>query len=258
MYTFNPIPDVPVDHTGLFIVGMTCFMWLAIVLMNDPEEFFVKIKDIKELLQEKNKISLDKNITLLNLKKIKRFITELNKRSKKEEKYYRLHMIKTTERFIIFKRTNSLKEMGMLNKETSKSPKTNEVTKFQFKHLSKDDSSGKNDEFYGITSGTDEDEISSTSELKSNDMRSSLAESMEVNFHGTFKGCDSNYSMEEMLQLSEHEEDSFKIEEEIEDKMNESFEEEQNSVENSENKSFTSESGSDIGSKHNETNKIAG
>ena len=41
MYTFNPIPDVPADHTGLFIVGMTCFMWLAIVLMNDPEEFFV-------------------------------------------------------------------------------------------------------------------------------------------------------------------------------------------------------------------------
>jgi len=41
MYTFNPIPDVPVGHGGLFIIGMTCFMWLAICLMNSPEDFFV-------------------------------------------------------------------------------------------------------------------------------------------------------------------------------------------------------------------------
>lgn len=40
MYSFNPIPDVPVDHAGLFIVGMACFMWLAIVLMNEPAGFF--------------------------------------------------------------------------------------------------------------------------------------------------------------------------------------------------------------------------
>lgn len=204
----------------------------------------IQIKDIRELLQQKNKISLDKNISLLNLKKIKRILNELNKKSKKEEKYYRLHIIKTTERFIIFKRTNSLKEMGILAKEPVKSPKpsADPNAQFKFKHLSKDDTSGKNDDFYGITSGTDEDELSSASDLKSNDMKSSLAESMEVNFHGTFKGCESNYSMEEMLQLSEHDEDSFKIEEEIEDKMDESFEEEQNSVENSDNKSMSSES----------------
>jgi hypothetical protein len=41
MYTFTPLADIPVDHGGLFIVGMTCFLWLAIVLMNDAEEFFV-------------------------------------------------------------------------------------------------------------------------------------------------------------------------------------------------------------------------
>ena len=41
MYTFNPIPDVPVVHGGLFIVGMACFMWLVITLMNCPEDFFV-------------------------------------------------------------------------------------------------------------------------------------------------------------------------------------------------------------------------
>lgn len=201
----------------------------------------IQIKDIRELLQQKTKISLEKNISILNLKKIKRVLNDLNKKNKKEEKYYRLHIIKTSERFIIFKRTNSLKDMGIINREVSKSPHPNtEISpNFKIKHLSKDDTSGKNDDFYGITSGTDEEEISSTSELKSNDMRSSLnAESMEVNFQGTFKD---NNSVEEMLQLSEHENDSFKIEEEIEDKLDDSFEE-QNSVENSDNKSFSSDS----------------
>lgn len=204
----------------------------------------IQIKDIRELLEKKNKISLDKNISLLNLKKIKRVLNDLNKRHKKEEKYYRLHIMRANERFIIFKRTNSLKEMGINNKEIAKSPHsnltehTNKNQKFMFKHLSKDDTSGKNDDFYGITSGTDDDEISSTSELKSNDMKSSLnAESMEVNFQGTFK--DHN-SVEEMLHLSEPEDDSFKIEEEMEDKLDDTYEEEQNSVENSDNKSFSS------------------
>lgn len=208
----------------------------------------IQIKDIRELLQQKHKISLDKNISHLNLKKIKKILTEMNKKSKKEEKYYRLHILKTNERFVIFKRTNSLKEMGLFNKDGLKSSKPNfepieQKPQLKFKHLSKDDSTGKNDDFYGITSGTDEEELSSASELRSNDMKSSLAaESMEVNLHGTFKGCESDCSMEEMLQLSEHDNDSFKIEEEIEDKMDDSFEEEQNSVENSDNKSLSSES----------------
>jgi hypothetical protein len=41
MYTFNPLADIPVDHAGLFIVAMACFMWLAICLMNSPEDFFI-------------------------------------------------------------------------------------------------------------------------------------------------------------------------------------------------------------------------
>ena len=41
MYSFNPIPDVPVGHGGLFIIGMACLFWLAICLMNSPEDFFV-------------------------------------------------------------------------------------------------------------------------------------------------------------------------------------------------------------------------
>lgn len=42
MYSFQPLADIPVDHAGLFIVGMACFLWLAITLMNDPSEFFVQ------------------------------------------------------------------------------------------------------------------------------------------------------------------------------------------------------------------------
>ena len=41
MYSFYPTADIPVEHGGLFIIGMTCFVWLAVVLMNDAEEFFV-------------------------------------------------------------------------------------------------------------------------------------------------------------------------------------------------------------------------
>lgn len=41
MYSFQPLADIPVSHGGLFIVSMTCFFWLCIVLMNDAEEFFV-------------------------------------------------------------------------------------------------------------------------------------------------------------------------------------------------------------------------
>jgi hypothetical protein len=41
MYTFQPLADIPVDHAGLFIVGMACAMWLAVCLFNSPEDFFV-------------------------------------------------------------------------------------------------------------------------------------------------------------------------------------------------------------------------
>lgn len=41
MYTFSPLADIPVDHAGLFIVCMVTAFWLVIVLMNDPDEFFV-------------------------------------------------------------------------------------------------------------------------------------------------------------------------------------------------------------------------
>jgi hypothetical protein len=41
MYSFSPLADIPVDHAGLFIVGMACAMWLAICLFNSPEDFFV-------------------------------------------------------------------------------------------------------------------------------------------------------------------------------------------------------------------------
>ena len=42
MYSFQPLADIPVDHGGLFIVGMVCVTWLIITLMNDAEEFFVQ------------------------------------------------------------------------------------------------------------------------------------------------------------------------------------------------------------------------
>ena len=41
MYSFSPLADIPVDHGGLFIIGITCLAWLAVVLMNQPEDFFV-------------------------------------------------------------------------------------------------------------------------------------------------------------------------------------------------------------------------
>ena len=40
MYTFNPIPAVPVDHAGLFIICMFCVFALIIVLFNEPDVFF--------------------------------------------------------------------------------------------------------------------------------------------------------------------------------------------------------------------------
>ena len=41
MYTFNPVPDVPVCHDGFAIVLTFCIIALILVLMNDPESFFV-------------------------------------------------------------------------------------------------------------------------------------------------------------------------------------------------------------------------
>jgi len=41
MYSFYPTAPIPVDHTGLFIVGMVCATWLVVCLMNCAEEFFV-------------------------------------------------------------------------------------------------------------------------------------------------------------------------------------------------------------------------
>ncbi len=40
-YTFTPLADIPVDHTGLFLVGLGCVLWLVICLFNSPEDFFV-------------------------------------------------------------------------------------------------------------------------------------------------------------------------------------------------------------------------
>ncbi len=40
-YSFNPIPDVPVDHTGFGIILTFTIIWLAIVLINERETFFV-------------------------------------------------------------------------------------------------------------------------------------------------------------------------------------------------------------------------
>ncbi len=41
MYSFNPIPDVPVEHTGFGIILAFSIIWLVIVLLNEPETFFV-------------------------------------------------------------------------------------------------------------------------------------------------------------------------------------------------------------------------
>ena len=41
MYSFNPIPDVPVDHKGFVVIAFMCAAWLIITLMNDAESFFV-------------------------------------------------------------------------------------------------------------------------------------------------------------------------------------------------------------------------
>ena len=41
MYTFNPVADIPVDHTGFGIILAFALICLAMVLMNEPEAFFV-------------------------------------------------------------------------------------------------------------------------------------------------------------------------------------------------------------------------
>ena len=41
MYTFNPIPDVPVDHTGFGIVVIFCIIALIVCLIVEREAFFV-------------------------------------------------------------------------------------------------------------------------------------------------------------------------------------------------------------------------
>jgi hypothetical protein len=40
MYTFSPIPAVPVEHVGLFLICMISAFTLIIVLMNEPDVFF--------------------------------------------------------------------------------------------------------------------------------------------------------------------------------------------------------------------------
>lgn len=40
MYTFSPLADIPVDHTGFFLVCGACVFWLVVVLFNALEEFF--------------------------------------------------------------------------------------------------------------------------------------------------------------------------------------------------------------------------
>jgi ABC-type uncharacterized transport system permease subunit len=40
MYTFTPIPDVPVDHNGFFLIATFCIICLVICLFNEPESFF--------------------------------------------------------------------------------------------------------------------------------------------------------------------------------------------------------------------------
>ena len=41
MYTFNPVADIPVDHTGFWLIATFCVIWLVMVLINDAESFFV-------------------------------------------------------------------------------------------------------------------------------------------------------------------------------------------------------------------------
>ena len=41
MYTFAPLASIPVDHVGFGIIVGFCIFCLIIVLMNEPETFFV-------------------------------------------------------------------------------------------------------------------------------------------------------------------------------------------------------------------------
>lgn len=40
MYTFNPVADIPVDHTGFGLIVALCIFIACIVLMNEGELFF--------------------------------------------------------------------------------------------------------------------------------------------------------------------------------------------------------------------------
>ena len=40
-YSFTPLADIPVDHTGFFLVCFVFVVALCICLMNEPEAFFV-------------------------------------------------------------------------------------------------------------------------------------------------------------------------------------------------------------------------
>ncbi len=41
MYSFNPIPDVPVDHKGFIAILVIAIVVLLIAVWEDPETFFV-------------------------------------------------------------------------------------------------------------------------------------------------------------------------------------------------------------------------
>ena len=40
-YSFTPVADIPVSHEGFFIICMFSILCLILVLMNEPETFFV-------------------------------------------------------------------------------------------------------------------------------------------------------------------------------------------------------------------------
>lgn len=138
-------------------------------------------------------------------------------------KHFRFEFVRTTDRYLIIKRTNSLKDLSQRKEEKREEGVTREDEEGKkeeveegrredsgrrrekeggkreeergrtkedeggrkssgggekrMHHLSKDDTT--KDEFYGITSGTDEEENEKIDEIKS----SSIGESMN-NFHG--------------------------------------------------------------------------
>lgn len=144
-------------------------------------------------------------------------------------KHFRFEFIRTSDRYLIIKRTNSLKDLSQRKEEKREEAgtredeegKNQEIIKVErdkergrvreeeeeerkkeeggrrkdevgsrrssggekrMHHLSKDDTT--KDEFYGVTSGTDEEENEKIDEIKS----SSIGESMN-NFHGGKFSC---------------------------------------------------------------------